>query len=289
MDYQGHIIRPPSEAGSIILQVTVGCSHNKCTFCGAYKGQRFSIKKDDILSRDIAFAARHHRNRRRMFLCDGDGMIVPHQRLLRILAEIRESLPWITRVGIYANAKSLKRKTVEELRQLKALGLGIVYMGLESGDNAILENVCKSVDSADIVTQGRKVRQSGIKLNVTVILGLAGPERSNVHARETGRALSEMNPDYVGALTLMLIPGTPLHRDWEAGQFNLLRPKDMLRELRTMIVHTHLSKGLFFANHASNYLPIRARLPRDKESTIHLIDLALDERIPLKPNWMRAL
>ena len=289
MDYQGHIIRPPSEAGSIILQVTVGCSHNKCTFCGAYKGQRFTIKNDDILNRDIAFAARQFRNRRRMFLCDGDVMIIPHQRLLRILAEIRETLPWITRVGIYANAKSLKHKTVEELKELKSLGLGIVYMGLESGDDATLENVCKSVDSADIVAQGWKVRQSGIKLNVTVILGLAGPERSDVHARETGRALSDMNPDHVGALTLMLIPGTPLHRDWEAGQFILMKPKDLLKELRTMIIHTHLSRGLFFANHASNYLPIRARLPRDKESTIHLIDRALDERIPLKPDWMRAL
>ncbi len=195
----------------------------------------------------------------------------------------------MTRVGIYANAKSLIRKSLEDLKALRDHGLGIVYMGLESGDDVTLRKVCKKGDAKSIIEQGKRVEQAGIKLSITVLLGLAGPERSEIHARETGKALSEMAPDYIGALSLMLIPGTPLYNDWKTGDFILQEPKALLRELRTMLIHTHLTKGLFFANHASNYLPIRVRFPRDKESAIQLIDQALDGHIPLKPDWMRAL
>ena len=289
MHYEGHIIRPPSEANSIILQVTVGCSHNKCTFCGSYMGRQFKIKSEEIIQEDIEFARHHCRTQRRVFLCDGDGLIIPQPRLLQILMEIEEKLPWITRVGIYANTKSLKRKSLKELMELEAHGLKIVYMGLESGDDKTLSKVCKKADSATIVTQGRKVRQAGMKLSITVLLGLAGPERSGIHARETGRVLTEMDPEYIGALSLMLIPGTPMYQDWKAGDFILPEPEKMLMELRTMIANTHISQGLFFANHASNYLPIRARLPRDRESAIQIIDKALAGNIPLRPDWMRAL
>lgn len=195
----------------------------------------------------------------------------------------------MTRVGIYANAKGLARKTVEELSELKKHGLGIVYIGLESGDDETLKKVHKHGDSAFIVDQARKVKQAGIKLSVTVLLGLAGPERSEIHARKTGRALSEMNPEYVGALTLMLIPGTSLFADWESGAFVLLEPGDLLRELRTMIAHTNLSRGLFMSNHASNYLPLRVRMPRDKQSALKTIDRALAGDIPLKSDAMRGL
>jgi len=289
MHYEGHIIRPPSEADSIIIQVTVGCSHNQCTFCGAYKDQRFKIKTDEIIAEDIAYAAEQYRDRRRIFLCDGDAMIIPHQRLLNILLRIEEKLPWITRIGIYANAKSLQRKTLKQLKELKAHRLGIVYMGLESGDDVTLNQVHKKGNAADIVAQGQKIKKAGIKLSVTVLLGLAGPERWKVHARETGKALSEMNPEYVGALTLMLIPGSPLYRDWKSGSFLLPEPKALLMELREMIGSTHLTRGLFMANHASNYLPIRARMPKDKEAVLHIIDDALLGNVPLKPDWMRAL
>ena len=252
-------------------------------------GQRFKIKKEEIIREDIEFARRHCRTQRRVFLCDGDGLIIPQPRLLQILMEIEEKLPWVTRVGIYANAKSLKRKSLEELMELEAHGLKIVYMGLESGDDETLTKVCKKADSATIVTQGRKVRQAGIKLSITVLLGLAGSERSEIHALETGRALSEMDPEYIGALSLMLIPGTQMYQDWKTGDFILPEPEQMLMELRTMIANTHISQGLFFANHASNYLPIRARLPRDRESAIQMIDRALTGDIPLKPDWLRAL
>lgn len=289
MHYEGTIIRPPSEANSILLQITVGCSRNKCTFCGTYRGERFRIKPDTVIMEDIRFAATHCRRQRRVFLCDGDALIVPQKRLVPILQAIRKELPWVTRIGAYANAKSLQLKRTEELEQLRGLGLGIVYMGVESGDDETLKAINKGASARELTAMGRKAKQAGLKLSITVILGIAGRERSAVHARETGRLLSEIDPDYVGALSLMLIPGTPLHDEWQAGRFPLLEPQEMLCELRTMIAETHLSQGLFHANHASNYLPIKARMPKDKPVVLELIDRALDGRVSLKPECLRAL
>lgn len=289
MHYEGNMIRPPSEANSILLQVTVGCSHNKCTFCGAYKGERFKIKKDDIIMEDIAFASRYCKQQRRLFLCDGDAMIISQKKLPKLFREIQRQLPWVSRVGTYANAKSLKRKTLAELKELKSLGLGIIYMGLESGDDVTLEKVMKKGNANDMIEQGLKVKEAGIKLSITVLLGLAGKDRSFDHARETGRVLSAIDPEYVGALSLMLVPNTPMYDDWQAGKFELIDSKEMLEELGAMIAHTNLSRGLFFANHASNYLPIKARLPRDKEETMQLIEKAIAGKIPLKPEAYRAL
>ncbi len=289
MHYEGNIIRPPSEANSILLQVTVGCSRNKCTFCGTYKGERFQIKPDSIIMEDIAFAARYCRRQRRVFLCDGDALIIPQKRLLRILKEIEKQLPWVTRVGLYANAKALKMKTPQELKELKAHGVGIAYMGLESGDDVTLKKINKGASAAHMIQMGKKAKQAGFKLSVTVLLGIAGPERSQVHARETGRVLSAIDPDYVGALSLMLIPETPLFDDHESGAFRLIEPQEMLAELRTMIAGTDLTRGLFHANHASNYLPIKARFPKEKDTTLRLIDQALAGKVPLKPEYLRAL
>ena len=289
MHYEGNIIRPPSEANSILLQVTVGCSHNKCAFCGAYKGERFSIKSDSIIMEDIAFAAKYCKRQRRLFLCDGDALIIPQKRLLKILVDIEKQLPWVTRVGLYANAKSLKMKTLDELKELKSHGLSIAYMGLETGDDYTLKKINKGSSAKAMIEMGKKAREAGIKLSITVLLGIAGRERSKIHAQETGRVLSEIDPEYVGALSLMLTPGTPLYNEYEAGEFLLLEPDEMLEELRTMISNTNLSRGLFHANHASNYLPIKARLPKDKEETLKLIDTALTGKVALKPEWMRAL
>ncbi len=289
MHYEGNIIRPPSEANSILLQVTVGCSRNKCTFCGTYKGERFRIKPDSVIMEDIAFAAQHCRRQRRVFLCDGDALIIPQKRLLRILEEIDKQLPWVTRVGLYANAKALKMKSIDELKALKDHGVGIVYMGLETGDDVTLKKINKGATAAQMIEMGRKAKMAGFKLSVTVLLGIAGLERSQVHARETGRVLSEIDPDYVGALSLMLIPETPIHQDYLSGQFRLIEPQEMLAELRTMIATTNLTRGLFHANHASNYLPIRARFPKEKPATLKLIDEALEGKVPLKPEYLRAL
>ena len=289
MHYEGNIIRPPSEANSILLQVTVGCSRNRCTFCGTYRGERFRIKPEEIVREDIAFAASHCRRQRRLFLCDGDALVIPQPRLVAILREVRAQLPWVTRVGSYANARSIGLKSDGELRELRELGLGILYMGLESGDDATLKAIRKGADAATQTAMGRKAIEAGMKLSVTVILGIAGRSRSAVHARETAAVLSAIDPDYVGALSLMLIPGTPLYEDWRAGAFELPEPDEMLAELRTLIAETRLSQGLFHANHASNYLPIKARLPKDRDAVVALIDRALAGGVALKPEFMRGL
>jgi radical SAM superfamily enzyme YgiQ (UPF0313 family) len=289
MHYEGNIIRPPSEANSILLQVTVGCSRNKCTFCGTYRGERFKIKPDGVIMDDIAFAARYCRRQRRIFLCDGDVLVIPQKRLMTILEAIRTQLPWVTRVGSYANAKSLDMKTPAQLAELRANGLGILYMGVESGDDVTLKNIRKGASADQLIAMGQKAKAAGFKLSVTVLLGIAGRERSRLHAEATGRLLSAMQPDYVGALSLMLVPGTPLDDDHRAGRFKMLDTMELLTELREMFAHTHLDKGLFHANHASNYLPIRARLPRDREAVLRLIDQALEGGVALRPEWQRAL
>lgn len=283
------IIRPPSEADSILLQVTLGCSHGKCTFCGAYQGKRFGFKDRETVRRDIRFAARHCRRQRRLFLCDGDAMIMPQERLLDILAEIRTELPWITRVGTYASAKTLRMKSDQELIELKEAGIGIVYMGLESGDDAILKAMNKNGDAATIIEQGRRAKQAGFKLNVTVINGLGGVQDSLRHARETALALSKMDPDQIGALSLMLIPGTPLHDAHERGEFELPDAHGMLTEIREMLAGLTLTRGLFLANHASNYLPLKVRLPSGKQTALNELDEALAGMTPLRPESMRRL
>lgn len=289
MHYEGMIIRPPSEANSILLQVTLGCSHNKCTFCGTFREKRFNIKKDEIIFQDIEFARANCRRQNRLFLCDGDVMIIPQRRLVSILERIKDRLPWVERVGLYANTKGIGMKTDEQLEELKSLGVDIAYMGLESGDDTVLKNVCKGANAEKMIQMGRRVKAAGIKLSVTVLVGLGGRERSMVHAQETGRVLSAMDPDFIGALSLMLVPGTELNDQYERGDFVLINPEEMLAELGQMIAATHLSDGLFHANHASNYLPIRARLPRDKERTLELISQALKGNIRLTPESMRAL
>ncbi len=283
------IIRPPSEANSILLQVTLGCSHNKCTFCGTFRQKRFNIKKDEIIFKDIEFARQNCRRQNRVFLCDGDVMIIPQKRLVPILKRIKERLPWVERVGLYANTKGIGMKTDEQLCELKSLGVDIAYMGLESGDDTVLKDVCKGANADKMIKMGRRVKAAGIKLSVTVLVGLGGRVRSMIHAQETGRVLSAMDPDFVGALSLMLVPGTELNDQYERGDFVLIDPEEMLAELGQMIAATHLTDGLFHANHASNYLPIRARLPRDKEQTLELISQALKGNIKLKPESMRAL
>ena len=289
MNYEGTIIRPPSEAFSILLQVTLGCSHNKCTFCGTYKDKRFTIKDDQTIMADIRFASKYMGNQHRLFLMDGDGLIIPQRKLVWILEMIKEHLPWVRRVGAYANAKSVKMKSDEDLVQLKEKGLGILYLGVESGDNQTLRKVCKGTTAANLIKQGRRIKAAGIKLSVTVLLGIAGPSDSLKHARATGKLLSAMDPNYIGALTVMILPNTPLDDDYRAGRFKLPDTRELLLELREMFEHTHLSGGLFMANHASNYLPVKARLPKDREKTLALIDAALRGEIDLKPEWMRGL
>jgi radical SAM superfamily enzyme YgiQ (UPF0313 family) len=288
MHYEGVIIRPPSEADSVLLQVTVGCSHNRCTFCGTYKGQRFRIKDQAIIDADIRYAAENLSFLRRVFLTDGDALIVPQPRLVRILTKIREAMPHTQRVGLYGNAKSILRKTPEELQELRELGVGIVYLGMESGDAEVLREIKKGVTPERMIEAGQRVRDSGLKLSVTVLLGIAGRDRSPIHARETGVALTAMNPNYVGVLTLMVLPNTEIGREVEEGRFDLLTQSELLRELRETLFHTHMTRGIFLSNHASNYLPLKVKMPAGKEQALQAIDAALSGEIPLRPEWLRG-
>ena len=289
MHYEGMCIRPPSEAYSILLQVTLGCSHNKCSFCGTYKDKRFTIKDDKIILSDILFASKYMKRQDKVFLMDGDALIIPQKRLMWIIDRINEHLPRVKRIGAYANAKSIKMKTHEQLVELRKNKLGILYYGVETGDDELRKKINKGSDAKTCIEMGRKLKEAGIKLSVTVLLGIAGKARSLQHAKATGELLSAMDPDFVGALTVMLIPGTPLYEEFNSGTFQLPDQRGLLEELREMIRHTNLSRGLFYSNHASNYLPVKARLPNGKQDALNLIDRALQGDVGLRPEWMRAL
>ncbi|TVM14701.1 radical SAM protein [Oceanidesulfovibrio indonesiensis] len=289
MDHEGFIIRPPSEADSILLQVTLGCSHNRCAFCGAYRGKPFRVKEQARVMADIDWAAKKLPRHSRLFLMDGDALVLPMRRLEPILTAIREKLPRVRRVGSYASARSLQTKTDAELARLKELGLDIIYLGLESGDEDVLARMNKGVTVAEQLHQAARARAAGLKLNVTVLLGLAGPEGSEQHAQATGAALSQMDPEQAAALSLMLVPGTPLHDDWEAGRFTQCTAPELLAELGMLVEHTHLSRGLFLCNHGSNHLPFRARFPKDKAAVLQSIEAALAGERELKPEWQRRL
>ena len=283
------IIRPPSEADSIILQVTVGCSHNKCTFCGAYKGVRFRIKEEEVVNRDIDFAATYCRRQKRVFLADGDALILPQRRLVELLTRIRREIPWVNRINLYGNAKSVLAKSATELKELRELGLDRVYMGLESGSDRILQQIRKGVDSARIIRAGHMVKEAGLFLSLTVLLGIGGTLHAREHAEETGRVVSAMAANQIAVLTLMLLANTELYHLEKTNGFTLPNQQQMLAELRLMVENINVSRAQFQANHASNYLPINCRLNRDKEMVLAAIDQALVGAKNLRPEHLRAL
>lgn len=289
MHYEGNIIRPPAEAFSIILQVTVGCSHNKCTFCGAYKGVEFRIKDQSIIREDLEFARQYCQRQKRVFLTDGDVLILPQKKLVYLFKKIREMVPWVNRISLYGNTKSIKSKTVAQLKELKRLGLDRVYMGLETGHDRILTAIRKGADSKSMIKAGRNVRESGIFLCVTVLLGIGGIDLSIVHAEATGKVLTRMVPNQISVLTLMLLENTPLYSDYKKGLFHMPDTYGMLKELKVLVSNIHADHVQFQSNHASNYLPIKGRLSRDKEHILDFIDQAISGKIGLKPEHMRAL
>jgi radical SAM superfamily enzyme YgiQ (UPF0313 family) len=290
MKYEGIVIRPPSEAEGLILQVTLGCSHNRCTFCPTYKGRRFRIKDLKVIKEEIEEVAPYGPFRK-VFLADGDALIIPQPKLVAILEYLLEKLPGLRRVGIYGNAKSILRKSAGELKALKSLKLGIIYLGVETGDEVLLEKVQKGVSYEQMVEAGRRVKEAGITLSVTVLLGLGGVGSGPQHALATARILSDIDPDFASALTLMVVPGTHLYEEMEAGRFTLPSPFQLLEELGTIIAHTNFSRCYFTSNHASNYLPIKARLPKDKEAVVRLIHGVVSSKDPtrLRPEFLRGL
>ncbi len=285
------IYRPPSEAESLILQVTVGCSYNRCTFCGAYQGKSFRKKSFEEVKEDIDEASSYGSRIKKVFLADGDALAIPQRELVRILDYLRVKLSGLERVGIYANAKDILRKDSEELKVLKELGLGIIYLGLESGNREVLKRIKKNATVEQFIQAGRRVKESGILLSVTVILGIGGVQGSQAHAVETGKVLSEMDPDFVGALSLMIVPGTAIEREIEAGELVLPTPYGLIQELETMIQHCQFTRCFFASNHASNYLPLRIRIPEEKEEALKRIREVLRRKDPalLRPEYLRAL
>jgi radical SAM superfamily enzyme YgiQ (UPF0313 family) len=290
LKYVGAIYRPPSEAYSLIIQATIGCNHNKCTFCGSYRDKSFAIRSIEEIRKDLE-DARQMGPVERVFLADGDALCIPQRRLKEILTEVHRYIPSVQRIGIYSNAKNILKKSVQDLQELKALKLGIIYLGLETGDSLLLQQICKGATYEQMVEAARRVKEAGIALSVTVLLGIGGIEGSERHARETARILTDMDPDYVGALSLMLVPGTPLHKDFVEGRFQLPDPFGLINELRIMIGESTFTHCVFRSNHASNYLPVKATLPRDKEQILRAIDSVLHSRdqARLRPEFLRAL
>lgn len=296
MDHIGRIFRPPSEAESLLLQVTVGCSHNDCTYCAMYDlpEQRFRPKDLSTVAADIDEAADLEAAGvpiRRVFLCDGDALILPTAKLVDILEQIRRKLPNVRRVGLYGDARSILRKSAADLARLRELGLGIVYHGAESGDDTVLERVHKGSTAAEAVAAAERLRAAGLRHSVMVMLGLGGTERSEQHAAATARLLTDMDPPYVGALTTTLVPGTPLHDDAAAGRFELPDRWRMLAELRTLIAESRFSRCRFHSNHASNYLPLSLNLPVDRARALALLDQVLTgkDESRLRPDYRRGL
>lgn len=289
MRYKGDVYRPPSEARSLIVQVTYGCSHNACAFCSMYKAKRFQLRPMEEILEDFALAREYYSRVGRVFLADGDALIRPAADLEIILDEIARLFPECERVTCYASPGSIQKRTPEELARLRGKNLQMVYMGLESGCDAVLERMGKGHTASQIVEAGRKVRESGIALSVTAISGLGGTDLWREHAADTGRALSAMGADYIGLLTLMVEPGTPLW-DWvEQGSFVVPDSGIILRETRLLLEHLDAEGSVFRMNHASNYLSLRGTLNGDKAAMLARLDAAIQGHARLKPEEWRAL
>ena len=289
MRYFGSVYRPPSEAYSLIVQVTYGCSHNTCAFCSMYKEKHFALRPLEEVLEDFEMARKTYRKVGRVFLADGDALVRKAQELYVILDRIRELFPECERVTCYASPSSIQIRTEEELRTLREKGLTMVYMGLESGSDQVLQKMNKGHTAAEIIAAGQKVRRCGMALSVTAIAGLGGPELLREHAVETARAFNAMNPEYIGMLTLMVEPGTPLY-DWvRAGQFQLLTTHQVLEETKLLVEQLDTPGSVFRMNHASNYLNLRGTLNQDREAMLAEIQRALDGQTELKPEGWRAL
>jgi len=285
------VFRPPSEARSLILQLTVGCSWNRCTYCGMYRTKRFRVRPVEDVVAEIRGAARYLPGVRRVFLADGDALAAPAEALEAVLGAIRNELPEVTRVGLYGDARSILRHGEAGLQRLRELGLGIVYFGPESGDDATLRAVRKGATAARQLEAARTVTAAGVRLSVMVLLGLAGVDGSERHARATGRFLVEAAPSWAAALTVTPVPGTELFDAVREGRFRLPDRWGMLRELLWMLESMEGYRGPFHANHASNYLPLKLRLPADREPAMALIRHVLETRdeTRLVPEWARGL
>jgi radical SAM superfamily enzyme YgiQ (UPF0313 family) len=290
MRYQGRIYRPPSEADAYILQATIGCSWNKCTYCDMYRDKQFAVQPlertlADIAAAGVEYGARVHK----VFVADGDALVMDLAHWRAILTACRATFPSLRRVSCYAMASNVLAKTADELRELRQLGLELLYIGPESGDDTTLKKIAKGSTAADHVAAAQAAHAAGMKLSVIFLLGAGGIDRSEAHARASAELATAMDPRFLSALTLTVVPGTPIARAEAKGLFRLPDIPTTLRELRTFVAHTAPTDAIFRTNHASNRLPIAGRLPRDREAILRAIDGALDGSVPLRPEWQRGL
>ena len=289
MRYEGSVFRPPSEAGSLIIQITIGCSHNKCIFCDMYKDKKFRLRKKEEIFEDLVESSKYYKNIDRVFLADGDALVMKTADLVEILTKVKELFPKCKRVGIYATPGDILRKSVEELKELKAAGLGIAYLGCESGSDQILAFIKKGVTAAEMIEAGKKMIEAGIKLSITLISGIGGRENWQLHAVESARVINEINPDYLGLLTLMVQPGTEIFDMIQKGEFLLLTPDEVVLETRELVKNLNVKNCVFRSNHASNYFSLEGTLPWDKDRLIAQMDKILGNKANFKSEYFRRL
>lgn len=290
MRYEGTVYRPPSEASSLIIQLTIGCARNTCTFCAMYKDKSFRIRNLEEVVEDLEMARQYYKRIkvRRIFLADGDALIVKTADLLYIIGKCKEYFPEVERISVYGAPKDIINKTPEELKQLKQAGLDMVYMGLESGDDQVLKEVRKGVTAAEMIEAGQKVRAAGMILSMTVISGLGGRKLMKEHALNSARVISAIKPEFVGFLTLLVEPGTPMYDQYQAGELELLNPTEVLEETQLFIENVDAEGTVFRANHASNYIPLAGTLNGDRQKILAQIQQS-KKQSNYKPENFRAL
>jgi radical SAM superfamily enzyme YgiQ (UPF0313 family) len=289
MKYEQPLFRPPSEAYSLILQVTVGCSHNSCTFCSMYKKKKYRVKSLEQVREDIAWARARYGSVGKVFLADGDALAMETGQLLAVAREVKGAFPEVERISIYGGPTNILAKSEGELAVVREAGVKLVYFGIESGDETVLRETNKGVTAAEMVAAGRKAREAGFELSATVILGLGGRRRWREHALGTAEVASRINPEYLAALTLMVHPGTLLARQIENGGFELTSPRESLEEMKLLIESLEVEDCLFRSNHASNYYPVGGMLPRDREKMLRSLQAALADPRLLKHEAFRGL
>ena len=282
LHYSGNVYRPPSEAYSLIVQVTLGCSHNKCAFCNMYKDKKFEIVPIDQVMEDLQWARQNYSRIQRIFLADGDALILSTEHLMRILTFIRENIPECERVAVYASPRSILGKTPEDLRLLRENGLSMAYLGLETGNEALLKKINKGVTVAQQIEAGQKLKAAGLTLSVTAINGLSGTEGWEEHAVDTAHALNAMRPDYIALLTLRIYTGTPMHRWVQEGSLTMPKPMELIRETHRFLQEIDCPGAVFRSNHASNYLVLAGTLNQDRERLIRQCEDALRGEAPLR-------
>lgn len=290
MRYEGTVYRPPSEASSLIIQLTIGCARNTCTFCAMYKDKTFRVRELQEVVEDLEMARKYYQRIKvkRIFLADGDALIVKTADLLYILGKCKEYFPEVERISVYGAPKDIIHKTPEELKQLKDAGLDMVYMGLESGDDQVLKEVKKGVTAAEMIEAGQKVRAAGMILSMTIISGLGGKKLMKEHALNSAKVISAIKPEYVGFLTLLIEPGTPMYEQYRAGELDLLTPEEALDETQLFIENVDAEGTVFRANHASNYVPLAGTLNAEKSKILAQIQRS-KEQSSYRPETFRGL